>query len=81
MMTVPLIPEVLDSIEQQYPQLEGEQLNNMIAGYFNSCLAIGEILGPISSGILVESYGFRCAGDMTATLMFVFTITFLIVST
>merc|ERR1712029_861526 len=79
MVTVPMIPEVLDCIEIQFPHLEGEELNNVIAGYFNSCLGIGEVLGPVASGILVESYGFRSANDLTASLVFIFCLIFLLV--
>ena len=79
MISVPLIPEVLDSIENQLPHLKGEELNNVISGYFNSCLGIGEAIGPISAGLLVDSYGVRSSYDIVGTLLLIFTVLFFIV--
>ncbi len=78
MITIPLIPEVLESIEKKCPHLEGEELNNVISGYFNSCIGVGEALGPILAGILVESHGFRSCYDMTGTLVLIYTLLFFI---
>ena len=37
-------------------------------------MGIGEALGPIASGILAESYGFRMSNDLLGILMTVFTL-------
>ena len=62
------------------PQLEGEELNNVISGYLSSCLGLGETLGPIISGALTETIGFRNGFDITASLILVFTVTYMLVN-
>ena len=76
MISIPLIPEVINSVESQLPDLAGEDLNNVISGCFNSGMGVGEALGPIASGILVESYGFRTSTDLVAVTIAIFTILF-----
>ena len=78
MVTVPLIPEILTSIEKQLPWLEGEELNNVISGYLNSCIGIGEAIGPIASGALTESLGFRHGLDLAATFVLAFTVIYMV---
>ena len=80
MITVPLIPEILASVERQLPQLEGEELNNVISGYLSSSLGFGEALGPIISGALTEAVGFRRAFDLAASLILLFTMIYMIVN-
>ena len=50
----------------------------MISGYLNSCIGIGEAIGPIASGILAEHLGFRHAMDLAATFKLVFTIIYMV---
>ena len=76
MISIPLIPEVISSVEIQFPDLVGEDLNNFISGCFNSGMGVGEALGPIASGILVESYGFRMSTDLVGIAIALFTILF-----
>ena len=80
MVTVPLIPEVLASIEKQLPWLEGDELNNVISGYLNSCIGIGEAIGPIASGALTESLGFRHALDLAACFVLAFTVIYMVLN-
>ena len=80
MITIPLLPEVLYAIEQKFPNLAGEELNNVISGYFNSCMGIGEAVGPITAGMLVEIYGFRNSNDLIASTILTFTLLFFIVN-
>ena len=75
-----MIPEVLDCIEQKYPNLGSNELNNVIAGYFNSALGIGEAVGPISSGLLVEALGFRSSQDVLASVMLTYALIYFAVS-
>ena len=39
-------------------------------------MGVGEALGPIASGILAESYGFRMSNDLLGITMTVFAILF-----
>ena len=60
--------------------MEGEELNNVISGYFNSCIGIGEAVGPITGGMLVEAIGFRSGLDIVASSLMVFAILFFVVN-
>ena len=51
-----------------------------MSGYFNSCMGLGEAIGPITSGMLVESYGFRHSNDMVGTILFLLFAIFFIVN-
>jgi len=76
MLIVPMFPEMQHSIEEALPHLKGGVLNNITAGYFNSCLGVGEALGPISASILSHSVGFRSAEDIFATCILIYSIAF-----
>ena len=39
-------------------------------------MGVGEAVGPIASGILAESYGFRMSNDLLGITMTVFTVLF-----
>ena len=76
MVAIPVIPETLDCITMQFPHLESEELNNVIAGYFNSSLGVGEAVAPLSAGVLVEAFGYRRGVDVAATVLLVYTVMF-----
>ena len=80
MVVIPMFPEMLHSIEEALPHLKGDELNNVSAGFFNSCLGVGEALGPISASILTHALGFRSAEDILATLILIYCITFFILN-
>jgi MFS family permease len=78
MVTIPIFPEMLARIELGLPELKGEELNNVSAGYFNSCLGLGETLGPITASLLTASIGFRNSEDVLATLILIFCVCYFI---
>ena len=80
MITIPLVPEVIHSIEDAYPELAGEELHNVISGYFNSSIGVGEASGPIASGMLVATYGFRSSNDLIGSIILTFTVLFFLVN-
>ena len=80
MITIPLVPEVIHSIEEAYPELAGEELHNVISGYFNSSIGVGEASGPIASGMLVASFGFRSSNDLIGSIILTFTVLFFLVN-
>ena len=47
-----------------------------MAGYFNLGLGIGEAAGPISAGILVETFGFRSSCDVLGFVMLTYTLVY-----
>ena len=51
-------------------------MNNISAGYFNSCLGVGEALGPISASLLSHSVGFRSAEDIFASCILIYCFAF-----
>ena len=76
-ITIPVLPEMLDSIVQKWPQLENtKELNDVSAGYFNGSLGIGEALGPAIASLLVASMGFRSSCDVLAMTILVYTLLF-----
>ena len=50
----------------------------MISGYFNSSIGVGEASGPIASGMLVATYGFRSSNDLIGSIILTFTVLFFI---
>ena len=64
MITIPVLPEMLDSIEQD-PTISGrydlESIENYISGLFIGFQSIGEATGPITSSILTDNFGFQTA--------------------
>jgi MFS family permease len=80
MVAIPIFPEMLNSIEIRYPDIAGDELNNISAGYFNSCLGLGEALGPISASLLSHTLGFRMAEDILATLMLCYVAVFFFIN-
>ena len=79
MVTIPLFPEMLHQIEIKMPELKGDELNNVSAGFFNSFLGAGETLGPITASLLTDQIGFRNSEDVLATLILVFCVVYIVV--
>jgi len=52
MVVIPIFPEMLHAIELKFPEIVGDELNNVSAGYFNSFLGVGEALGPVAASLL-----------------------------
>lgn len=80
MVVIPMFPEMLHSIEEKLPHLKGDELNNISAGFFNSCLGVGEAVGPISASLMTHVLGFRIAEDILATFILIFCVCFFIFS-
>jgi MFS family permease len=79
MVVIPVFPEMLSSISEKYPNMDKEELNNVTAGYFNSCLGIGEGFGPIFASVAVANLGFRRAEDLWATTIFVYLVLYFLI--
>ena len=76
MVVIPIFPEMLHSIENQLPELKGDQLNNVAAGYFNSFLGVGEAIGPIFASVMTSWIGFRKSEDIVAGIIAAYCIAF-----
>jgi hypothetical protein len=62
MVTIPIMPEILDSIEERKDLSENMNehvLHNNLSGYFVMCQGLGESLGPLTSSVLERKIEFR----------------------
>lgn len=69
-VTIPVIPEVLDSVTEQYRKenFASATLNDRVAGLNASFLGIGQMIAPLLGGSLVEGMGFKAATDTIGLL-------------
>jgi hypothetical protein len=61
MITIPALPEMLDSIEEDQSisrRYDIESIENYISGLFIGFQSVGEAAGPITSSILTDGFGF-----------------------
>ena len=76
-ITIPVLPEMLESIIEKHPMLvDSEELNDITAGYFNGCLGVGEAIGPIVASLLSAGIGFRTSCDALALTLLLYTVLF-----
>lgn len=74
-VTIPIMPEILDSIDERKTNYNEIALQNRVSGYFIVCQGLGESAGPLVSSILEKAYGFR----MTQYALGVFVTCFLFI--
>ena len=59
-MTIPILPEMIESIEQDLEEdYDPEDLNNILSSLFVTSTGIGETVGPILASVLTKIYDFR----------------------
>jgi MFS family permease len=78
MIIIPVLPEMIESIEEKYPEMDENALHNIISGLFIAFQGVGETAGPMAGSLFVELYGFRKAMDIIGLTVFAFMILFLI---
>lgn len=76
MVIIPIYPEMLHTIECSRPELVGDELNNLTAGFFNGCVGIGEAVGPLMASLVASSLSFRRAEDVIAIAITIYCILF-----
>lgn len=76
-MTVPSLPEMIDSLKYKYPGLD-EEVGIQASGMFNSILATGQIFGPLYAMGAVSLVGFRYACDIQAVAILVFCVIYFV---
>ena len=74
MIVVPIYPEMLSSIEDTL-NISGSSLNRVTAGYFNSCIGLGEAIGPVTASLL-SLIGFRHSQYVVAVVSFAYCIAY-----
>lgn len=61
MIIIPVLPDMIEAIEERFPHMHEEELHNNISGLFIAAQGIGETIGPMLGSTLTELYGFRSA--------------------
>lgn len=62
MVTIPVLPEMLECIEEDDKLAEKYDMmtvENYISGLFVSFQSLGEALGPMAGSLLTDTYGFE----------------------
>jgi MFS family permease len=52
MIVIPVLPEMIEAVEETYPDIDEIQLANIISGIFVAAQGIGETLGPVLGSVL-----------------------------
>ena len=63
---VPLLSEIIASVQEKEQIGENPQLNDKASGIFNTAYATGCIIAPILGGIFTDNWGFRICCDIMA---------------
>ena len=74
MIIIPILPDMLEAVEEEYPLLDQEYLNNEISGLFIACQGLGEALGPVYGSTSESMYGFRTTEYMLAIMITFFMV-------
>lgn len=69
MVVIPILPEMIEAIEERFPELDETELHNQMSGLFIAFQGIGETSGPILGSVFNELVGFRSAQDIMALIM------------
>ena len=73
---IPNMPEMMISAKLRYPHYDLEHANSLISGIYNSCLGVGQAIGPLLGAGLYQGLGFRAMCNITATACFVAAIAY-----
>ena len=65
---------MIEAIEERYPDIDQNELNNNVSGLFIAFLGIGEATGPILGSIFEDKYDFRTAIDIMAVIVLTFLV-------
>lgn len=77
MVIIPIFPEMLHTIETRNPRMTGDELNNVCAGFFNSCVGVGEAVGPLMASAVSGPISFRRSEDAIGCLVAIYCMMFL----
>lgn len=73
MISIPLLPDMLESIEVATDlNYDDGEVNNLAASLFVTCSGVGEALGPILNSVLKKFYGFERAYEIFGLMFFSF---------
>ena len=75
MVTIPVMPEILEGIEVEYDNDFNDQLlYNHVSGFFIMSQAVGETCGPLTQALVELTLDFRPTQEIFVSLLVVFTL-------
>jgi MFS family permease len=77
---VPLLPEIIEAIQDKEGIGENEELNDKASGFFNASYAIGCLIAPILGGAFNDAWGFRKTCDIMAMLAAIFGVVYFLIN-
>lgn len=78
MIIIPIMPDMIESVEERYPTIDEQELHNNISGLFIAFQGIGETSGPIMGSVFESFYGFRLAQDYMGLIVLFFLILYFV---
>mmetsp|Transcript_35851 Transcript_35851/g.54979 ORF Transcript_35851/g.54979 Transcript_35851/m.54979 type:complete len:102 (+) Transcript_35851:1523-1828(+) len=75
MVSIPVLPEMLEAVEQDKriaEQYDVQTIENFISGLFVSFQSMGEAIGPICSSYLTQMFGFTVSQEIYCFILFLF---------
>ena len=63
MIIIPIMPDMIESVEEKRLDIDIDELSNNISGLFIAFQGIGETAGPIMGSVLESNFDFRTALD------------------
>lgn len=52
MVIIPIMPEILEAVEDKHTNFNEVKLQNNVSGYFVLCQGLGETVGPFTDSIM-----------------------------
>jgi MFS family permease len=77
---VPLLPDVIDAIEEKEGKRDYAMINDKASVAFNIACSLGTIIGPILGGVLSDQFGFIGTCDIFASAGFIFGVVYFAVA-
>mmetsp|Transcript_25261 Transcript_25261/g.28011 ORF Transcript_25261/g.28011 Transcript_25261/m.28011 type:complete len:174 (+) Transcript_25261:940-1461(+) len=74
---IPIIPEMLDSVEGKYLESRSE-VSDKFSGIFNIAGGFGQIVGPSAAGALEEQVGFNMTFDIIGIVVLSYAILYML---
>eukprot|EP00347_Sterkiella_histriomuscorum_P004444 403360434 len=77
---VPLLPEIIDAVQDKEKLGENDELNDKASSLFNISYAIGCLIAPILGGVLNDSIRFRYTCDVMAVSAGIFSVLYFLIN-
>ena len=74
---VPTYPHMVTSASEDYGYANDDILSDAISGLCNMACNVGEIIGPIFAGTLIDIAGFETTGTIVGFIFFLYGIVYL----